>query len=202
MSITLIIIGICVIFSIAAFSRKELLYRYELNPYITVHNKQWYRVITHAFLHADYMHLFVNMFVLWNFGPIVESKFVMLFGAKGILFFVLLYFGGILFSTLPSISKHQNNPGYNAVGASGAVAAILFSSIIFMPMAKLRLLFIPIGIPAWVFGLIYLGYEIYASKNSSDHIAHDAHYVGAIFGVLFTIAFEPKLIFNFIHQVF
>jgi membrane associated rhomboid family serine protease len=202
MSITLLIIAASVIFSLMAFNKRELLYRYELNPYSMVHNKQWYRVITHALIHADFMHLFVNMFVLWNFGPTVEKLFIRFFGVKGLLFYVMLYLGGILFSALPSIQKHQNNPSYNAVGASGAVSAILFSSIMFMPMTKLRLLFIPIGIPAWIFGILYLVYEIYSAKNSNDHIAHDAHYVGAIFGVVFTLILEPSLIINFFNQVF
>jgi len=202
MSLTLLIIVATVILSLMAFNKRELLYRFELNPYSMVHNKQWFRVATHALIHADFMHLFVNMFVLWNFGPTVEQLFITFFGVKGLLFFVMLYLGGVLFSALPAIQKHQNNPSYNAVGASGAVSAILFSSIMFMPMTKLRLLFIPIGIPAWIFGLLYLAYEIYSSKNSNDHIAHDAHYVGAIFGVVFTLILEPNLIVNFFNQVF
>lgn len=200
MSITLFIIGISVIVSLMAFSRRELFYRFEFNPYVTYHNKQWYRIFSHALIHGDYMHLFVNMFVLWNFGPKVEQYFFVLFGAKGLFYYALLYIGGVGFATLPSLQKHRDNPGYNAVGASGAVAAVLFSSIIFTPMAKLRLLFIPFSFPAWAFGIFYITYEIYAAKNSRDNIAHDAHYIGAIFGVLFTIAVEPKLFLNFINN--
>lgn len=202
MSLTLLIIIATVGFSIVAFQRRELFYRFEFNPYVTINNKQWYRVVTHALIHADWMHLFVNMFVLYNFGSNVEKIFLGLFGVKGKLYFLLLYIGGVLFASLPGLRNHQNNPRYNAVGASGAVSAVLFSSIVFMPMSKIYLFFIPIGIPAFIFGAIYLAYEVYASKNSSDHIAHDAHYVGAIFGVVFTIILEPKLVLNFFSQVF
>ncbi len=202
MSITLLIVGISVVVSFMALQNKSLFYRYELNPYVVVHNKQWYRLITHAAIHADWMHLFVNMFVLWSFGKSVESYFMQLFGAKGALYFVLLYIGGVIFAALPGVRKHQNNPSYNAVGASGAVAAVLFASILFNPMSKIYIMFIPIGIPAILFGVLYVGYEVYASKNSNDNIAHDAHYWGALFGLVFTIALEPSLITHVLNKIF
>lgn len=202
MNITIIIIIATVLVSFSAFSRRELLYRFEFNPYLVAHSKQYYRIVTHALIHADWMHLLVNMFVLFNFGRVVERLFLGLFGIKGAFFFVLLYIGGVLFAALPGYKKHQNNPGYNAVGASGAVSAVLFSSIIMMPMSKISIFPIPIGIPAFIFGIIYLAYEYYSAKNSNDHIAHDAHYWGALFGVGFTIILEPKLLLNFFNQLF
>ena len=162
-------------------------------------NSQKYRVITHAFIHAGWMHLFINMFVLWQFGMVVENEFVSLFGSAGYLYYIALYFGAVVVATLPSLKKHRDNPQYRAVGASGAVAAVLFSYILIHPVNMLYL-FLMIPIPAVVVGVLYLWYEN-KMRNQDDNIAHDAHYYGAIFGFAATVLFKPVLIISFFNQI-
>ena len=168
---------------------------------MTFHRKQWHRLLSHALVHADFMHLLVNMIVLWSFGRIVEAYFTGMFGFQGNYYFLMLYAGGVVIASLPSLFKHKDNPSYNAVGASGAVSAVLFSAILFQPLSKIYLFFIPIGIPAFIFGPLYLAYEIYMDKKSQDRVAHDAHYWGAIFGLLFTIVVQPEIVPYFFNQI-
>ncbi|MFN3555991.1 MAG: rhomboid family intramembrane serine protease [Bacteroidales bacterium] len=194
MSITLVLILITVVTSVLAFGNSDLFYRLKFNPYMIHHNRQWYRFFTHSLLHADWMHLFVNMFVLWSFGSLVEDLFALYFGNKAGIFFLLLYVGSVMFSNLPAYGKHKNNSYYNAVGASGAVSAVLFSSIIMYPHGSIMFIFFPIPIPAWVFGILYLIYSAYMSKRGTDNIGHDAHFWGAVFGLAFTIALEPSFV--------
>ena len=147
------------------------------------------------------MHLFINMFVLYSFGKVVIDYYVAIFGLKGYYYFVLLYIGAIMLSVLPSFGKHKNDPGYNAVGASGAVSAVVFASILFVSLGKIYLFFIPIGIPAFIFGGLYLYYSAYMAKRGGDNIGHDAHFWGALFGIVYTIALKPKIFLYFIDQI-
>lgn len=207
---TYIIIGITAAISIWCFSNRELKYKLTFSPYAAKHHKRWYNVFTHAFVHADYIHLIFNLFVLYSFGyqksPFgdygLEADFLRFFGSLGTLWFVLLYIGGILFATLPAFYKHSENPNYLAVGASGAVSAVLFSSIIIHPFESLQFIFLP-GVPIYfiVFGVLYLAYEIYMSKRGKDNIAHDAHFSGAIFGILFTLVIRPETLTELIEQI-
>ena len=202
MSITLIIIGITALMSINCFSNRWLFDKLLFNAYSVSHQKQWYRVFSHALVHGDWMHLGVNMFVLWSFGTSVERYFNAYFGFKGTILFIILYIGGVAFATASALLKHKDNYYYNSVGASGAVGAVLFASVLLNPMSSIYLFFIPIGIPAFIFGPLYIAYEVYMSKRSSDNIAHDAHYWGAVFGFILPILFEPKLFLAFINQIF
>jgi membrane associated rhomboid family serine protease len=147
------------------------------------------------------MHLMINMFVLYSFGGIVEGTFKNCFDAKGYLYYGLLYVGAVFMSVVPSFEKHKKNPSYNAVGASGAVSAVVFSSIIFDPMGKIGFMFLPFAMPSFVFGLLYLVYSAYMSRKGTDNIGHDAHFFGALFGMMFTIAIKPELFMSFIHQI-
>ncbi len=201
MSVNTIIIVITAAISLMSFSNQNLFSKLCYNPWMTYHRKQWYRLLSHALIHADFFHLIINMFVLWSFGRIVEAWFAGLFGVKGLWFYFLLYLGGVLFASLPALRKQRDNPGYNAVGASGAVSAVLFAAILLQPLSKIYLFFIPIGIPAFIFGPLYLFYEIYMDKRQEGNIAHDAHYFGAIFGLLFCILLKPALLLNFVNQI-
>ena len=200
--ITLIIIAATAIMSIAAFNNRDLFNRYLFDPYLVVHKKQQYRIITHAFLHGGWAHLLVNMFVLWQFGGVVEKSFGALFGgAMGSIFYILLYFGGIVFSALPTLKKESNNPYYRSIGASGAVSAVLFSYILIYPTSMLGFMIV-IPIPAIIFGVLYIWYEKrMADQGMKDGVGHDAHYFGALYGVLVTIMFKPSLVMNFFHQI-
>ena len=200
--ITQIIIGITAVVSILAFYNKELQGRLLFSPIMIAQHRQGYRFFTHAFVHADWMHLAINMFVLLSFGKAVESSYGFLFGAKGWYFFLLLYFGGILLSSAPSYAKNKDNKFYNAVGASGAVSAVLFASILIHPLAGIRFIFIPFNIPAFVFGILYLVYSAYMAKRGSDNIGHDAHFWGAVYGLLFTLLLKPTLGLAFLDQIF
>ncbi len=201
MVITWIIIVITTVASLIAFNRDDLFNRWKFNPYQALNAKQWYRFLTYGILHADWFHLIINMFVLYSFGEQVEFFMKYYFGFKGLLYYVLLYFGGICLSVIPSFEKHKHHSWYNAVGASGAVSAVVFSSIIFWPSSKIGLLFLPIPVPASVFGILYLIFSAYMARRASDNIGHDAHFWGAIYGVLFTIALKPVLVLSFYYQL-
>jgi membrane associated rhomboid family serine protease len=197
--ITYILIAINVLVSISAFSNKQLFDKLKYTPYLVRNNNEWHRLVSHAFLHANYTHLFVNMFVLYSFGTAVEFLFERHFDNWGVLLFLLLYVGGFLMAGFPALKKHGDNPYYHAVGASGAVASILFAFILMSPVSLLGL-FLVIPIPAFVFGILYMWYET-KMQNKNDGIAHDAHITGAIFGFTLPLVFYPKFILNFFDSI-
>ena len=198
---TFCIILVTVIVSILSLNNHELFDRLKFNAYDAKHSNHWYRFFTYGFIHAGWTHLFINMFVFYSFGEIVEGYFRIYFIHRYILYFLLLYMGGLLLSIIPAFGKHKNDVFYNAVGASGAVAAVIFSSIILYPTGKIFFFFIPVGIPSPLFGLLYIAYEYYMSKRSKDNIGHDAHLWGAIFGIIFTIAVRPEFAISFLQQI-
>lgn len=193
---TLFIIIVTAIFSIVAFSRPELMHRYNFNPYQVVHRKQWYRIFTHAFLHGSWEHLIVNMIVLFSFGRALWFYFYRYFGDNMIWLYLGLYVGGILISSVYTLIKEKDNFNYNAVGASGAVSAVTFACIFFDPLNKIYFFGI-LPIPGIVFGVLYLAYSYYMSKRNVDNIGHDAHFWGAVYGFIFPILFKPSLLSNF-----
>ncbi len=186
--ITLIIIIITVLISINAFNDMERKRKWIFYPYRVNYNKEYYRFITHILIHADGMHLAFNMFVLFSFGGLLEQVFVQEFGLLlGSFHFLFLYLvGGIFAATFPYI-KNQDNIHYLSLGASGAVSAVLFASIIWLPHGGIYILFIPFEIKAWLFGFLYLGFEYYMSKRGNTGVAHDAHFGGAVFGILYVL---------------
>lgn len=203
MYITYIIIAATVMVSLLAFNNAVFFANNVFHPSTIVSRKQWHRFFTHALLHADYLHLFVNMYSLFLFGPMVEEAFYEIFGkGKGSFLFILLYVSSIVLSSYPSFEKHKNNPGYSAVGASGAIAAVVFACAFIFPMMKLGFLFIPfLKLPAFVLGFLYLVYSWYMGRKQSDRIAHDAHFYGAVFGVLFCILIRWQFLPDFWRQV-
>ena len=197
----LTIIAITCLVSIMAFSNPDLMNRLQFNAYAIKHNKQPWRFFTYGLVHAGWAHLAINMFVLWSFGRIVFDIYGYLFGSLGILYFLLLYIGGIMFSVLFDYGRHKNDAWYNAVGASGAVSAVVFASIILYPAGGVYLFFIPIEIPSPIFGILYLIYSASMARKGRDNIGHDAHFWGAIYGVVLTIAIKPVLFLRFIDEV-
>jgi len=197
----LTIIAITCLVSIMAFSNPDLMNRLQFNAYAIKHQRQAWRFFTYGLVHAGWAHLAINMFVLWSFGRIVYSLYGYLFGNIGILYFLMLYIGGIMFSVLFDYGRHKNDSWYNAVGASGAVSAVVFASIILYPAGGIYLFFIPIEIPSPVFGILYLIYSASMARRGRDNIGHDAHFWGAIYGVVLTIAFKPVLFLRFIDEV-
>ncbi len=202
MIVNYLIIALTVSVSVLAWNRSDLFHKLKFNPYITLRQKEYWRLVSYGLIHADWIHLGINMFVLWSFGSLVIQYFQMVFPGKAVFYYMLLYVGGLLISSAPGFGKHKDNPYYNAVGASGAVSAVLFSSIVFDPMSRIYLFLIPIGIPAFVFGILYLAYSAYMDKQAKDNVGHDAHFWGGVFGFALTIALKPALIFHFIEQIF
>lgn len=195
------IVAVTCLVSILAFYNREILGRLQFNAYEIKHHKQGYRFFTYALVHAGWGHLAINMFVLWSFGRIVYTFYLHLFGNLGILYFLLLYIGGIMFSVLFDFGRHKNDEWYNAVGASGAVSAVVFASIILYPAGGVYLFFIPIEIPSPIFGILYLFYSAYMARRGRDNIGHDAHFWGAIYGIILTIALKPQVFLVFIEEV-
>ena len=199
--VTYLIIAAVGLVTFSAFSNREVFQKLMFNPYQVKHSNQWYRFLSHAFVHADWSHLIFNMLTLFFFGVFVEAAFSLYFGEKAVFLYVSEFVLASIVSSIPSFLKHKDNSSYNAVGASGAVSAILFTSILFDPLNKIYIFFIPIGIPAFIFGIFYLGYSAYMSKKNIDNIGHDAHFWGAIFGFAFPLALKPSLIFDFISMI-
>lgn len=201
--ITYIIIALTCLVSISAFSNHSLFQKAMFNPYIINHNREWYRFFSHALIHADWMHLLLNMFVLHSFGLVVEKfYFPDLFeGLRAEINYLLLYIGGIIVSSIPGYEKNKNNSFYNSVGASGAVSAVVFAGIFIQPMNTIELLIFPFPIPGFIFGGLYLAYSWYMSKKANDNIGHDAHFWGAVFGIVITGIMKPILFLKFIEQV-
>lgn len=155
-------------------------------PYQIVYNKRYYQMLTSAFLHVDFMHLFFNAFALYSFGRVLETLFVRSFGLiNGSIYFILIYFISLFCGSVFTVLFHYKNPAYVAVGASGAVSGIVFSYILFFPMSTIGFFFIPM--PAFVFALLYVGASIYGMKSRFGNIGHEAHLGGAIGGVLATL---------------
>ena len=202
--ITLLIVIVTVLTSVAAFRRQELLYRFDLSPARIVHQKQYYRIFTHAFLHADYFHLGINMLVLYSFGSFIEQKFSAL-EADGVIFsgpffYLLLYAGSIAVASLPTITRYRNDEGYSALGASGAVSAVVFAYIFFAPLNKIYF-YMVLPIPGILFGVLYLVYSSYMGKRNKDNINHSAHFWGAVAGFLFPVLLDPSLFMDFLDQL-
>lgn len=200
-SAVLIIIVITCIVSVIGFQNRDFFNAYKHHPYSENKYKQYYRMLTSGFLHADFMHLGINMFVLWMFGSSVEEKFIETYGKLGILIFVAFYLVMIVIADLPTSRKHINNPGYAAIGASGAVSGILFSFILFNPWSKLYLYLI-MPIPAIIFGVLYIGYSSWADKNNkNDGIGHSAHLYGALAGIILTLILLPQSGSHFLERI-
>lgn len=162
-----------------------------LKPYRTVRNKTWYELLTSGFLHANVGHLFVNMFTLYFFGPVMEIEL-------GGSYFLGLYLTGLIAAGIPSVIKFKDDPNYATLGASGAVGSVLFAFIFLYPMDKIYLVLIPIPIPAFVFAILYLIYSIYASKQQRGKINHEAHIAGALWGIVYLVLFVPNMIDHFL----
>lgn len=199
-------INIIIIFSIAAvsllgFSNHILFSKFLFKPYSILKNKEWYRFISSAWLHADYTHLFVNLFVLYSFGNYLEYFLNVYYEEQSLVLYLFLFLGSIVISHIPSYVKHKSNYNYEAVGASGGVSGILFAYILINPLSMLELyLFIPI--PAIVFGILYLWYSYYMSKKNIDNIGHEAHIYGALGGMMLITIIKPEIWVSFFNQLF
>ena len=185
---TLIIIGANVLFSFRGFNDFSLFEKYKFNI-AGIRRGEQIRMISSGFLHADFSHLLFNMLTLYFFADVVIITL-------GVFPFVLVYFASLLFGNILSYYFHKDEFHYSAIGASGAVMGVLYSAILLYPDMGLYLFFIPIPIPAWIFGILYLLYSIYGMKKSLGNIGHDAHFGGAIAGYVLTLLLLPSLLVN------
>ncbi|UXX80446.1 rhomboid family intramembrane serine protease [Reichenbachiella carrageenanivorans] len=200
MSWTVVIIIANVVVSYLGFQNPSLQYKLTMNPVAILRQGQWYRVITSGFIHSNWTHLAFNMFTFYFFGRLVEQIFAALKGSQGGIYFILFYILGIVISDLPSLLKHKNNPHYNSLGASGGVAAVVFCSILFFPTNPICLYGF-ICIPGFILGVIYLIYSYTKGKNMSDNVNHDAHLIGAVYGLVFSVIMEPRVLASFVQQI-
>lgn len=201
LSLSVIIIAITAIISFSAFSNRTVFDNLIFWPYRIWRNNEWYRLVTCSFIHADVQHLLFNMLTFYFFGPYIEAMFGAIFPGIGMVLFVIMYFGAVATADIYNLFKRRDDYGYRSLGASGGVSAIIFAYILFNPLGKIYLFFIPIGIPAFLFGGLYLAYCIYSVKQGRDNIGHIAHFTGSIFGFVFPILFQPRLLQEFFYKL-
>jgi membrane associated rhomboid family serine protease len=213
---TYIIIGFTCLFSFAAFNNHQLFAKFKHWPYAESRHGEHYRWLTAGFLHADPMHLIFNMLTLYFFAADqrptqfrspeygfggIENWFIEQFPSGGGLIFLLFYLVAIVVASSATYVRHKNNASFASIGASGATAAVLFAAILIEPTMRLNLMFIPIPIPGFIFGFIYLWYSAYAARQGGDNIDHLAHYYGALFGFLFPLVLDQRLITTFMEKI-
>jgi membrane associated rhomboid family serine protease len=177
------------------FGAPKLIDRSLFRPYWFLRRKEYDTVIMSGFVHADLMHLIFNMMTFYFFAFPLERYL-------GTLPFLALYFAGLLVSHAGTYYKQRGNPEYACLGASGAIAAVLFAAIVYFPEQSLYILPIPIPIPAPLFAIGYLAYTYYASKHPQGRINHDAHLGGAITGLLFVAVTEPRAYTHLLRSIF
>lgn len=195
--LTYLIIGLTAVTSFLCFQDQQKMVRLAMIPYRVRRNREWYRLLSHGFVHADMMHLLVNMFTFWSFGKYMESMFK--YAGLGEWSFLALYFGGMIVASLYDVFKRSDDSYYLSIGASGAVSAVLFASIFFDPWGLIYFFaFLPV--PGIVFGILYLVYCQYMARQASDHINHNAHFYGAVYGFLFPLLVRPEWIQVFLHN--
>ncbi|WP_442681746.1 rhomboid family intramembrane serine protease [Stenotrophomonas sp. JC08] len=195
--ITLLLIGITALVSWMAFNNRALADRLILWPPAIDRHKQYDRLVTYGFLHADFAHLLFNMITLFFFGRLIETLMLRITGHWWV--YLLFYLSALVVSILPSYLKNQKNPNYLSLGASGAVSAVLFAFILVSPWSLIFVFFIPA--PAILYGVFYVGYSIWMDKKGGDRINHSAHLAGAAFGVLFMLCMEPRVLQVFLGQL-
>ncbi|MDQ1092852.1 membrane associated rhomboid family serine protease [Xanthomonas sacchari] len=197
--VNLILIVLTVLVSWAAFNNRRLLDRLILWPPAIDRHKQYDRLVTYGFIHADFPHLLFNMVTLYFFGGPIEVLMERLTG--NMLVYPLFYLAALVVSILPSYLKNQKNPNYMSLGASGAVSAVLFAFILMAPWTGIFFFFIPIPIPAILYAVFYVGYSIWMDRRGGDNVNHSAHLAGAAFGVMFLLIMEPSILQHFLGEL-
>lgn len=181
---TLTLLAMIIIVSVAGFARPSLIERSLLRPYPIARGSGYSGLLSSGFVHADTTHLIFNLLTFYSFGLPLER-------AIGTPQLVILYFAGLLISNLGTTLKHRNDPDYAALGASGAILAVLFAAIVYFPHARLIMWPLPIPLPGPLWALLYLAYTMYSARRSRGRINHDAHFFGALTGILFVALTEP-----------
>jgi len=178
MSLTLVLIIACVGASLLGWQNPNLILRYGLHRGAVLEQGEWYRLLTHAFFHGDLWHLLLNSFVFYSFGSHLEP----LLGRGS---YAILLILGLLGSAFMSMGMRPRGRDVIGIGFSGVVSAVVFAMIIYYPGMRLLVFFVPM--PAWLFGILYVAYSVYAGQSGSDGIDHWAHLGGAAVGVIFAL---------------
>lgn len=192
---TYFIIGLTALVSLIALGNQDTFDKLSLIPYRIKRNKsEWFRILSHGFIHGGIGHLAFNMLTLYFFGPILENRIM------SPMEFLLFYLSAIVFASLVTYQNNKDNESYAACGASGAVSAVLFVLVFYEPWSKLYLYF---AIPVYfiLFALGYLGYSLYMSKKENNRIAHDVHFYGALYGIAYTLLMHPESLRIFINKI-
>ena len=176
-----------VLVSYKGFSESPFFERYKFSV-LAIQQQQYFRLLSSGFLHVDTAHLIFNMFALYMFGDVVIQ-------ITGVFLFMMIYILSLLAGNYFTYVNHKNEPSYSAVGASGAVSGIVYSSILLFPQMQLALIFFPIPMPGYVFGILYLLYTLFGMKRRRDNIGHTAHFGGAVSGFAITLIIFPSLIY-------
>lgn len=192
---TLALIAVTCVVSFLGFNNRDLIDRLIFWP-PAVRRGQYYRLLSHALIHADGAHLLFNMVTLYFFGQVMEGLYVKLLGPLG---FALFYAGAVVVAIVPSYLANRDNPAYRSLGASGGVSAVLFAFILVNPWATILVWFVPV--PAILYALAYVAYSIYMDRQRRDNINHSAHLWGAAYGVIFTVLAAPRAIGYFLEQL-
>lgn len=201
MSLTLLILLVTIAVSFAALGNENIYYKFMMNPYQALHRKEYWRFLTSGFIHNGYIHLGFNMFTFFFFGQVVEETFLKRFGeTQGNAFLILFYLSAIVISDLPVAIKHKDNPSYNSLGASGAVSAIVFCSILYYPTNDICLYGL-LCLPGFLLGAFYIIYSYIQGKDADDNINHEAHLYGAIYGLIFGFLVYPGAGAEFFEQL-
>lgn len=200
--VTLILIAITSLVSVLCFSGSLDGNKLLFNAYSVWHRKEWYRMLSYGAVHGGWGHLIFNMLTLYFFGRVVEEYFAAAFGnTLWIVLYVVLYVSAIAVSSIWDLVKYKDDWNYNAVGASGAVSAILFASILFEPKMGIYIYLIPIPVPGYIFAPLYLLYCWYMAKRNMDNIGHSAHFWGAVYGLAFPLICKPAIFAHFLSQL-
>ena len=197
-NITLALVAVTALVSWQAWERPRWFDRLILWPPAIERQQQYDRLLTHGFIHADGMHLIFNMVTLYSFGQAMERYFSDRIGPVG---YLLFYLSAIVIAILPTYMRHRHDPNYRSLGASGAVSAVLFASILLDPWMGIYLFLIPIPVPAFIFAGLYISYSVWMDKRGGDNINHSAHLWGALYGVMFTVLQEPMLAGQFLRRL-
>lgn len=188
LTLTLVIIIITCLVSVAAFSNRRINDELIFYPPAITYDKQWYRFFSSGLIHADPIHLIFNMYAFYGFGTFVEGELATIFGTTGKIIYLVLYITALFFSILPTYTKHRDDSYYRALGASGAVSAIVFAAILLNPIGGIGHALVPgISIPGFVYGILYLVASSYMDKRGGGNINHSAHIFGALYGIAFMI---------------
>jgi membrane associated rhomboid family serine protease len=183
-----------------AWKDPSLMQKCIFNPYIINNKNEYWRFVTSGMIHKDMTHLLMNLFTLYFFGSNLEDIYVSLYGVVGSLYFVVIYFVTMILADIPSFFKHKEDFHYNALGASGAVSAMVFACIYFAPLNEICF-YLFICLEGFIAGTLFIIYSIYQSKHGNDMIGHDVHMYGAILGFVSSLILQPELFPAFINSV-